>query len=125
MPRLGVRSFGLSLDGLGAGPHQDLDNPLGVGGKAIFDWFFQTETFQQMHGGSGGTDGVDNDFAVRGFDKIGAWILGRNMFGPIRGPTIRGKAGGVTSRRTTCPSSCSPITRAHRLSWKAERPFTL
>jgi dihydrofolate reductase len=84
MARLCVRSFALSLDGYGAGPNQDLDNPLGVGGEALHEWFFPTRTFQQMRGNAGGTTGVDDDFAARGFKNIGAWILGRNMFGPIR-----------------------------------------
>jgi dihydrofolate reductase len=76
----------MSIDGFGAGPDQSLDNPLGVGGPAMMQWFMSTRTFQQMHGGGGGEVGVDEDFAVRGFDNLGAWILGRNMFGPVRGP---------------------------------------
>jgi dihydrofolate reductase len=87
MSKLRVASFSVSLDGFGAGPNQSLENPLGVGGMAVHEWVFPTATFQKMHGsGGGGTTGVDNDFAVRGFSNIGAWILGRNMFGPIRGP---------------------------------------
>jgi dihydrofolate reductase len=86
MPQLRVKSFSVSLDGFGAGPDQDLDNPLGVGGKALHEWFFPTRTFQKMTGGEGGESGVDEDFAARGFDNVGAWILGRNMFGPVRGP---------------------------------------
>jgi dihydrofolate reductase len=75
----------MSLDGYGAGPGQDLDNPLGVGGLALPEWFFATRTFRKMHGQEGGEAGTDEDFAARGFDNIGAWIIGRNMFGPIRG----------------------------------------
>ena len=86
MPKLRVSSFSISLDGFGAGPHQDLNNPLGVGGTALHEWAFATRTFRQMFGSEGGTTGIDDDFAVRGFKNIGAWILGRNMFGPIRGP---------------------------------------
>src|SRR4051795_2831487 len=86
MSRLRVLSFSISLDGFGAGPDQDLQNPLGVGGPEMFDWFFHTRTWQQMHGGEGGETGVDDDFASQAFDNIGAWILGRNMFGPVRGP---------------------------------------
>jgi dihydrofolate reductase len=86
MPKLCVRSFSLSLDGYGAGPDQDLDNPLGVGGGALHEWAFATRTFRRMFGGTGGTTGIDDDFAARGFDNMGAWILGRNMFGPVRGP---------------------------------------
>lgn len=86
MSKLRVHAFALSLDGFGAGPNQDLDNPLGVGGLALHDWSHATQTFKRMLGGSGGTAGIDDDFVARGFDNIGAWILGRNMFGPIRGP---------------------------------------
>jgi dihydrofolate reductase len=86
MPKLRVHCFTISLDGYGAGPNQDLDNPLGVGGIALHEWAFATRTFQQMLGKHGGTTGIDNDFAARGFDRIGAWIIGRNMFGPVRGP---------------------------------------
>src|SRR5258708_27861053 len=87
MPKLRVHSFAISIDGYGAGPKQDLDNPLGVGGMALHQWAFATRTFQQMFGGGAGTTGIDDDFAARGFDNIRAWILGRNMFGPIRGPS--------------------------------------
>ncbi len=86
MPKLRVNAFSLSLDGYGAGPHQDLAHPLGVGGMALHGWLLGTRTFQKMHGGSGGAGGVDDDFAARGFENVGAWILGRHMFGPIRGP---------------------------------------
>jgi dihydrofolate reductase len=86
VPKLRVQSFSLSLDGYGAGPGQDLGNPLGVGGMALHEWVLATRTFQQMFGSDGGTTGVDDDFAARGFANIGAWIMGRNMFGPIRGP---------------------------------------
>jgi dihydrofolate reductase len=86
MPKLRVHCFSLSLDGYGAGPGQDLANPLGVGGMGLHEWAFATRTFRRMFGGEGGSTGIDDDFAARGFDNIGAWILGRNMFGPIRGP---------------------------------------
>jgi dihydrofolate reductase len=91
MARVRVQSFSVSLDGFGAGPDQDLSNPLGVGGPAIFEWFFGTRTFQAMHGGGAaesGSAGVDEEFAARGFANNGAWILGRNMFGPVRGRWI-------------------------------------
>jgi dihydrofolate reductase len=81
-----VHCFSISLDGYGAGPRQDRDNPLGVGGEALHEWILPTRTFRQMTGEAGGTTGIDDDFAKRGFAGIGAWILGRNMFGPIRGP---------------------------------------
>jgi dihydrofolate reductase len=86
MTRLRVLSFSISIDGYGAGPDQDLENPLGVGGPEMFDWFFNTRTWQRMHGGEGGEAGIDDDLAAQSFDGIGAYILGRNMFGPIRGP---------------------------------------
>ena len=85
MSKLRVSSFSISLDGFGAGPNQDLENPLGVGGKDLHKWVFGTQTFQKLFGNSVGSTGIDNDFAVRGFENIGAWIMGRNMFGPIRG----------------------------------------
>jgi dihydrofolate reductase len=85
-PKLRVNCFSVSLDGYGAGPRQDLSNPLGLGGMALHEWFFPTRTFQTtVAGGTDGTTGIDEDFAVRGMAGIGAWILGRNMFGPIRG----------------------------------------
>lgn len=86
MTRLLVRSFAVSLDGFGAGPDQDLQNPLGVGGPALFDSFFHTRTWLKMHEHEGGETGPGDDMAALDFEGIGAWILGRNMFGPIRGP---------------------------------------
>jgi dihydrofolate reductase len=86
MSRLLVRAFSISLDGYGAGPSQDLQNPLGVGGSELFDWFSPTRTWQRMCGNPDGETGVDDDLAAQGFEGIGAWILGRNMFGPVRGP---------------------------------------
>jgi len=85
MSKLRVASFAISIDGFGAGPNQSLENPLGVGGLSLHEWFFPTQTFQQMHGDGSGTTGIDDDFAVGGFRNIGAWILGRNMFAPTRG----------------------------------------
>jgi dihydrofolate reductase len=86
MPKLRVNAFSVSVDGFGAGPGQDLENPLGVGGMELHQWVFPTRNFQATHGTAGeGTTGVDNDFADRGMAGLGAWILGRNMFGPIRG----------------------------------------
>ena len=86
MPRLVALGFSISLDGYGAGPNQSVENPLGVGGENLHDWLVHTRTFKRMHGGEGGDTGIDEDFAARGAAGIGAWILGRNMFGPIRGP---------------------------------------
>ena len=87
MSKLRVESFTISLDGFGAGPDQTLNQPLGVGGTALHTWAFATRTFQkQLFGSDSGEDGIDEDFAARGFSNVGAWILGRNMFGPVRGP---------------------------------------
>jgi dihydrofolate reductase len=88
MCKLRIESFSLSIDGYAAGPNQSLDNPLGVGGMKLHGWAFATRTFRQMHGGDGGSTGVDDQFAQRGFANVGAWILGRNMFGPVRGPWL-------------------------------------
>ncbi len=87
MSRVRVASFTISLDGYAAGPHQDLENPLGLGGPELHQWVFPTRTFQRtLFGKDEGTTGVNDDFAARGFENIGAWILGRNMFSPDRGP---------------------------------------
>jgi dihydrofolate reductase len=84
--RVRVAAFSISLDGYGAGPDQSLQNPLGVNGTDLHQWAFKTRTFQKMFGQDGGETGVDDDFAARSFENVGAWILGRNMFGPVRGP---------------------------------------
>jgi dihydrofolate reductase len=94
MSKLRVAAFSISIDGYGAGRDQDLANPLGVGGEALHEWIIGTKTFQKLHGDSAGEligdkvgrEGVDDRFAARSFENIGAWILGRNMFGPVRGP---------------------------------------
>jgi dihydrofolate reductase len=86
MSKLCVRSFAVSIDGYGAGPDQDLHNPLGVRGTELMEWFFATRAWRSMHGEAGGETGVDNSLAEQSFERIGAWILGRNMFGPVRGP---------------------------------------
>ena len=93
MSRLRVSAFGISIDGYGAGPDQDLDNPMGGGGMALHNWIFGTKTFQTMSadfagsliGDAVGREGIDDDFAARSFENIGAWVMGRNMFGPLRG----------------------------------------
>src|SRR5436305_395927 len=86
MAKVRVSSFAVSLDGFGAGPRQDIDNPLGIGGPELFGWFLATRTWREMHDKEGGSTGVDDEWARRGMENVGAWILGRNMFGPIRGP---------------------------------------
>lgn len=86
MSKVKVAAFSVSIDGFGAGPRQDLQNPLGVRGLELHSWFLRTEVFNKMHGQSGGVTGVDNDIAAQSFENVGAWILGRNMFGPVRGP---------------------------------------
>jgi dihydrofolate reductase len=85
MPKVRVNSFGLSLDGYGAGPDQGLENPLGRGGESLHHAFVATRTFQRLYGKDDGTTGLDDRFAARGMENLGAWIMGRNMFGPIRG----------------------------------------
>lgn len=87
MGKVRVAAFSISLDGFGAGPNQDRNNPIGVGAMNLHGWLFNTKVFQKLHGNgeSQGEEGVDNDFAEKSFDNIGAWIMGRNMFGPIRG----------------------------------------
>jgi len=91
MSKLKVLCFSVSIDGYGAGPNQSMDNPMGMGGMSLHEWFLPTKTFQAMHSGmlgdgqTGGTTGIDDDFAAKGFENIGAWIMGRNMFGPMRG----------------------------------------
>lgn len=86
MAKLRVHCFAISLDGYGAGPSQSLENPLGVGGIPLHTWMFETQTVKQMFGQEGGTTGVDDDYAAKSLNNIGAWILGRNMFAPSRGP---------------------------------------
>ena len=86
MARVRVHDFSISIDGYGAGPNQSTKDPLGVGGESLHAWFIPTRTFQRTHDGEGGSTGVDDDVAARGVIGIGAWIMGRNMFGPLRGP---------------------------------------
>jgi dihydrofolate reductase len=86
MSKLRVESFCVSLDGYGAGPRQSVKEPLGVGGEDLHGWLTSTRTFKQLFGSDGGSTGEDDQYAARGFNNVGAWILGRNMFGPVRGP---------------------------------------
>ena len=86
MTKVRVQSFAISLDGYSAGPNQDLEHPLGINGPELMEWFFHTRAWRQMHGQDNGEAGVDNQIAEQGFAGVGAWILGRNMFGPVRGP---------------------------------------
>jgi dihydrofolate reductase len=83
-----VAAYAVSLDGYAAGPAQDLQNPLGVRGPELMQWFFPTRAWRKMQGQDGGETGVDNQMAERSFDNVGAWVLGRNMFGPVRGPWV-------------------------------------
>ncbi|MDE3195879.1 MAG: dihydrofolate reductase [Acidobacteriota bacterium] len=86
MSKVRVSCFAVSLDGFAAGPNQSLENPLGLRGPELFEWFFASRTWRQMHGQEGGSTGIDDEWARRGMENVGAWILGRNMFGPVRGP---------------------------------------
>ncbi|GAB3233701.1 dihydrofolate reductase [Algoriphagus aestuariicola] len=85
MGKVKVMSYTISLDGFGAGSEQSLEKPMGLGAENLHDWLRQTKRFAQMIGQEGGSTGVDHDFAEKGFENLGAWIMGRNMFGPIRG----------------------------------------
>jgi dihydrofolate reductase len=85
MSKVRVAGFAVSLEGYGAGPNQTLSNPIGEGGLELHEWAFATRTFRAMHGGEGGSTGDDDAFAAASFANVGAWILGRNMFGPVRG----------------------------------------
>lgn len=86
MSKVKVAAFSVSLDGYGAGPDQSLEAPLGKRGGELHTWFFPTRVFQKMYGSGEGTVGIDNEFAEKSFENLGAWIMGRNMFGPVRGP---------------------------------------
>lgn len=86
MPKLRVHNFAVSVDGYAAGPHQSIDNPLGEDGTRLHDWVFETRTGREMTGAEGGDEGLDDRFVAAGFERIGATIMGRNMFGPVRGP---------------------------------------
>ena len=88
MPKVRVAGFSVSLDGFSAGPEQSLSDPLGKRGTEIFHWFFHTRTFCSMRGQSGGSIDLDDEFARRSMENFGAFILGRNMFGPVRGPWL-------------------------------------
>lgn len=87
MSKARVAAFSISVDGYGAGPDQTFDTPLGRGGQLLHQWFLPTRTFQRMHGGAAdGTTGIDDDFAAKSFENLGAWIMGHHMFGPANGP---------------------------------------
>jgi dihydrofolate reductase len=88
MPKVRASSIAVSLDGYAAGPDQSFENPLGVRGTELFEWFFATQTWQRMRGHEGGSTGIDDEWAGKGMENAGAWILGRNMFGPVRGPWL-------------------------------------
>lgn len=86
MSKLRVNAFSISLDGYGAGPDQGLDTPLGKGGEGLHEWFVPTRGFRRVYGNEDGSTGIDDDFAAPSMENLGAWIMGRNMFGPERGP---------------------------------------
>jgi dihydrofolate reductase len=85
MSKVRVNAFSISIDGYGAGAGQSVQDPLGRGGEALHDWFVPTRSFQQTYGKKGGSTGIDDDFAAPSMENLGAWIMGRNMFGPVRG----------------------------------------
>ena len=114
MSKLRVNSFAVSIDGYGAGPNQDLQNPIGVGGMALMDWFFPTRTWRHMQGFEAGETGVDDDIAAEGLAGIGAWILGRNMFGPIRGSWPDGSWKGWWGEEPPCHTPVFVLTHHPR-----------
>ncbi len=119
-----VRNFSISLDGYVAGPHQDLDNPLGVGGMQLHDWVFATRSGNRMIGREGGSEGLDNDFFSGRASGVGATIMGRNMFGPCvaRGAKAIGPAGGERIPLFITQSSCSLTTHIPQLRCRGEQP---
>ena len=122
MSKLRVNAFTVSADGFGAGPDQSRDQPLGRGGEHLHQWFVPTRTFQRnVLGRDGGTTGVDNDLAERSFENLGAWIMGRNMFGPVRGPwpDYEWKGWWGANPRTMGRSLSLPTIRVHRSRWRA------
>jgi len=110
--KLRVNAFSVSADGFGAGPDQCRDQPLGRGGEQLHQWFLPTRMFQrEVLRRDGGTTGIDNDFAVRSFENLGAWIMGRNMFGPVRGhlaDLLAAVVGGRRRRFRTTDAVTSP-----------------
>ena len=127
MSKVKVAAFSISLDGFGAGPGQDLKNPLGVRGHELHSWLFPTETFQRLTGKSSGSVGVDNDFAAQSFENVGAWIMGRNMFGPIRGPWQDDSWKGWGGHNPPYHTPVFVLTHHLRadLLWKVARPSIL
>lgn len=127
MSKVRVGAFSVSIDGFGAGPRQDLSNPLGVRGLELHAWFRETEVFTKMQGQCGGTTGIDNDFAEGSFDNVGAWILGEICLGRfvVLGRMTHGRAGGARILRIIRRFLCSRITRELPSRWRAARRFTL
>jgi hypothetical protein len=128
LTKIRVNSFSISIDGYGAGPDQDIDHPLGVGGEGLHLWSFETRTFQQtLFGADKGTTGIDDDFIARGFENVGAWILGRNMFGPIRGPwpDMEWKGWWGDNPPIMFRFLFLPIMRVRPSKWTAVQRFTL
>jgi len=120
-----VRNFSISLDGYGAGPSQDVEHPLGIGGNLLHEWIFATRSGRQMIGADGGTEDIDDAFFAARDSGVGATIMGRNMFGPyvVRGARTNGPAGGGKSRPFTIRYSYSRITRSPRLKCEVGRRF--
>jgi hypothetical protein len=125
MPRVRVHNLAMSVDGYAAGPNQNLNNPLGVGGTRLHKWAFATRSGRQMHGLDGGDEDLDDQLVAQGDVGIGATIMGRNMFGPFadHGAATSGLAGGGTIRRTTTRCSCSPTTHVRPSPWRAGPRF--
>jgi dihydrofolate reductase len=128
MSKLRVQSFAVSIDGYGAGPNQSLEHPLGTTGPELMEWFFHTRLWRKMHGHDDGEAGVDNGLAEQGFGGIGAWLLGRNMFGPIRGEWVgsdwtvlsgraQSMANGTTSTASVRDASSPDFTKKAKANW--------
>ncbi|WP_431218072.1 hypothetical protein ACQ86N_12930 [Puia sp. P3] len=122
-----VASFSISFDGYGAAADQSLDNPMGIDGKAVHEWVFSTRWWSQLVGQEGGTEGIDNDFLKRGSENLGAWIIGRNMFGPVRGPWPDMNWKGWWGNNPPYHVPVYVLTHYARppLEMEGERPFTL
>lgn len=125
MSKVSVSAFSVSLDGFGAGPNQSPKNPLGLNGMDLHDWAFKTRTFRTMFGQDGGETSVDDEFARRSFENVGAWIIGRNMFGPVRGawPDETWKGWWGENPPYHGRRLCLPIIRALPFPWRVARRF--
>jgi dihydrofolate reductase len=124
MSQVRVESFSISLVGCGAGPNQGVENPLGVGGEALHDWIVSSRSWRQAHGKEGGESGTDDEFAARNARNVGAWIMGRNMFGPIRGPWPDTSWKGWWGKNPPSHRFCSAVESDCSTGWTRQRSDT-